>query len=38
MFVVRPCWGLKEHLESVLPYLAELLGKEGNGSYKIELF
>lgn len=38
MFAVRPCWGLKEHLESVLPYLAELLGKEGNGSYKIELF
>ena len=38
MFAVRPCWGLKKHLESVLPYLAELLGKEGNGSYKIELF
>ncbi len=38
IFVVRPCWGLKEHLEAVLPYLSELLGNEGNGSFKIQLF
>lgn len=38
IFVVRPCWGLKEHLEAVLPYLSELLGNEGNGSFKVQLF
>lgn len=38
IFVVRPCWGLKEHLEAVLPYLSELLGNEGKGSFKVQLF
>lgn len=37
MFVVNPSWGLCEHLKGILPYLAELLGNEGNGSYKVEL-
>lgn len=37
MFVVNPSWGLSEHLTGILPYLAELLGKDGNGSYKVEL-
>ena len=37
MFVVNPSWGLSEHLIGILPYLAELLGKDGNGSYKVEL-
>lgn len=38
IFAVQPCWGLKEHLESVLPCLSRLLGKDGNGSFKVELF
>ena len=38
IFAVQPCWGLKEHLESVLPYLSRLLGKNGYGSFKVELF
>lgn len=37
MFVVNPSWGLSEHLIGSLPYLAELLGKDGNGLYKVEL-
>lgn len=38
IFALQPCWGLKEHLEAVLPYLSKLLGKEGNGSFRVELF
>ncbi len=37
IFVLQPCWGLKEHLESVLPFLSKLLGKGGNGSFSVEL-
>lgn len=35
MFIVKPSFGLKEHLESVLPFLSVLLGKDGKGSYYI---
>lgn len=38
IFALQPCWGLKEHLEAVLPFLSGLLGKDGNGSFKVELF
>ena len=37
MFVVNPCWGLDEHLSSVLPYLSKLLGRDGNGSFSVEM-
>lgn len=38
MFVVRPSWGLKEHLEKILPFLAQILGRNGNGSFGVEMF
>lgn len=37
MFVVQPSFGLKEHLESVLPFLSNLLGRNGNGSFEVDL-
>ncbi|MBQ5998021.1 MAG: 23S rRNA (adenine(2030)-N(6))-methyltransferase RlmJ [Treponema sp.] len=37
MFVVNPCWGLDVHLKSVLPYLSELLGREGNGDFSVSM-
>jgi 23S rRNA (adenine2030-N6)-methyltransferase len=37
MFAVNPCWGLDEHLKSVLPYLSELLGREGNGGFSVSM-
>lgn len=38
MFVVRPSWGLKEHLESVLPFLTEVLSRENNVKSEVDLF
>ena len=37
MFVVNPCWGLDEHLSSVLTYLSKLLDRDGNGSFSVEM-
>ncbi len=37
MFVVNPCWGLDEHLKSVLTYLSKLLARDGNGSFSVEM-
>lgn len=37
MFVVNPCWGLKEHLEKCLPYLTQILQSEQNGSWAVSL-
>lgn len=38
MFVVNPCWGLKEHLESILPFLSKTLEREeGCGDYSVVL-
>lgn len=35
MFIVNPSWGLDEYLNKILPYLKDLLGNEGNGSYSV---
>lgn len=37
MFIVNPCWKLKEHLENSLPYLSDILSNGGNGSWKVEM-
>ncbi len=37
MFIVKPCWHLKEYLEQILPYLCKTLGRDGNASYKVEM-
>lgn len=37
MFVVRPSFGLKEHLEKVLPFLSQVLCRSENGSFSVEL-
>lgn len=37
MFIVNPCWKLKEHLENSLPYLSDILSNDGNGSWKVEM-
>lgn len=37
MFVVNPSWGLNGHLNEILPYLAQLLGNDGNGFYKVQM-
>lgn len=37
MLVVNPSWGLEEHLKHVLPFLASLLGNDGNGSWSAGL-
>jgi 23S rRNA (adenine2030-N6)-methyltransferase len=36
MILINPPWKLKEELESVLPYLADTLGVDGEGHYRIE--
>lgn len=35
MFIVNPSWGLYEHLNAILPYLSNILGKDGNGSFTL---
>lgn len=37
MFVVRPSFGLKEHLEKVLPFLSQVLCRSENGSFSVEM-
>lgn len=38
ILAVNPCWGLKEHLESILPFLSKTLERElGSGSYSVVL-
>jgi 23S rRNA (adenine2030-N6)-methyltransferase len=34
MVIVNPPWGLREELESLLPYLAAVLGEAGDGHYR----
>lgn len=36
MIVINPPWTLKNELESVLPYLADVLGEHGQGKYRSE--
>jgi len=36
MFIINPPWQLHGLLEEVMPYLAKVLGKDGEGSYKLE--
>lgn len=36
MIVVNPPWTLASELQQVLPWLAEVLGNEGNGFFRIE--
>ena len=36
MIVVNPPWTLAAEMQHILPWLAELLGIEGSGSYRIE--
>ncbi len=36
MIVINPPWKLTEQLQNTLPYLADTLGIEGNGHYRIE--
>ncbi len=37
MLVVNPCWGLDLHLKKTLPFLSELLGRDNNGTYSVEM-
>ena len=38
ILAVNPCWGLKEHLESILPFLSKTLEREeGCGDYSVVL-
>ncbi len=37
MFVINPCWNTDQHLIAVLPYLAKLLGRQGKGSYSVQM-
>ncbi|MBQ5471327.1 MAG: 23S rRNA (adenine(2030)-N(6))-methyltransferase RlmJ [Treponema sp.] len=37
MFIVNPCWGLKEELEAVLPYLSEKLANDGHGTFSVSM-
>ncbi len=36
MLIIQPPWKLAEELEEMLPFLAEALGKNGNGGWKVE--
>ncbi|MFM2477840.1 23S rRNA (adenine(2030)-N(6))-methyltransferase RlmJ [Celerinatantimonas sp. MCCC 1A17872] len=36
MIVINPPWTLKSELDSVLPYLADVLGEQGQGKYRSE--
>lgn len=37
MFVVNPSWTLMEDCRECLPYLSKTLGREGNGSFCVEM-
>lgn len=36
MIVINPPWGLQDDMQQALPYLAKVLGENGEGSYRIE--
>ncbi len=36
MIVINPPWTLKNEMQESLPYLAELLGEDGQGFYRVE--
>ena len=36
MIVINPPWKLTEELQTCLPYLADTLGVDGQGYYRIE--
>jgi 23S rRNA (adenine2030-N6)-methyltransferase len=36
MFVINPPWTLWKAMEEALPYLADTLGEEGQGFYRLE--
>ena len=36
MIVINPPWKLTEQLRNTLPYLADTLGTDGKGHYRIE--
>ena len=37
MFVINPCWNTDQHLKAVLPYLANLLCRQGNGNFSVKM-
>ena len=37
LLVINPSWGLREALESALPFLADTLGVDANGSWSVEM-
>jgi 23S rRNA (adenine2030-N6)-methyltransferase len=36
MIVINPPWTLKANMQACLPWLSEVLGYEGQGTYRIE--